>query len=277
MNDYDRIAKALSYIKENYTSQPKLNEIADHIHLSPYHFHRLFKRWAGVTPKNFLKYISIEHAKNLLQKDHTVEETSFEIGLSSISRLHDLFVSIEGMTPGEFKNKGKNLILNYLVYDTPFGPVIISSTEKGITNISFIDQKEDAEAILREKWPSSTLIMTKHRHHYNALQIFDKNWKDLSNIKLHLKGTEFQLKVWETLLKIPFGSVNSYSGIAEKIDRPNSQRAVANAVANNPVAFLIPCHRVIKKLGEIGEYRWGAARKMSIIGWEFSQNQVNGY
>lgn len=275
MNDYDRIEKALTYIKENHKDQPKLNEIAEHIHLSPYHFHRLFKQWAGVTPKKFLKFISIKHAKNLLQRNHNVEVTSSEVGLSSTSRLYDLFMSIEGMTPGEFKNKGKNLTLHYSVYETPFGPVVISSTEIGITNISFVDHRGDAETILREQWPYSRLIKTTHRHHNNVLQIFNNNWNDLSEIKLHLNGTEFQLKIWETLLKIPFGSVISYSGIAEKIGRPNSYRAVANAVANNPVAFLIPCHRVIKKLGEIGEYRWGATRKMAIIGWEFSRDCLN--
>jgi len=278
MNDYERIEKALHFISENYQQQPELNDVARHIHLSPFHFQRMFKEWAGVTPKKFLQYISLEHAKNLLKQQRSLEDVSFETGLSGTSRLHDLFVSIEGMTPGEFKNEGESLLINFSYAETPFGDVLIASTQKGICHISFISNRNKEFEILKSRFEKASFIQKTDLLQQNALQIFKEDWSNLEKIKLHLKATPFQIKVWETLLKIPFASVASYSNIAQTIHLPNASRAVGAAVGANPVAFLIPCHRVIRSTGIIGDYHWGSDRKTAIIGWEaaksFGENQT---
>ncbi|MDX1671340.1 MAG: methylated-DNA--[protein]-cysteine S-methyltransferase [Balneolaceae bacterium] len=268
MNDFDRIARALTYISDHYTEQPDLREVAEQVHLSPYHFHRLFSEWAGVTPKTFLQYVSLNHAKSLLEKRSTIESATYHTGFSSSSRLHDLFVKIEGMTPGEFKNAGEGLAIRYDLYESPFGRIFIAGTGKGICNMGFVGDASEAEDELSSQWPNATLIREKHSDHENAARIFTDDWTDLSVVKLHLKGTDFQVKVWETLLKIPFGMVCSYSELAKEIGRPKASRAVGSAVARNPIAYLIPCHRVIRQLGEIGQYRWGTIRKRAIVGWE---------
>lgn len=268
MNDYERIEKAIHFIRENYQQQPELSEVAHHVHLSPFHFQRMFKEWAGVTPKKFLQFISVEHAKELLQQNLTLEDVSFETGLSGTGRLHDLFISIEGMTPGEFKNDGENLVIHYSFAETPFGDVLIASTQKGICHISFVQSRREEFELLKGHFRKASFLQKTDLLQQNALQIFKEDWSDLSKIKLHLKASPFQIKVWETLLKIPFGSVASYSTIAHSIHLPNASRAVGTAVAANPVAFLIPCHRVIKSSGVLGGYHWGNDRKTAIIGWE---------
>lgn len=268
MNDYKRIAKAISYIEEHSEEQPTLDEVAHAVHLSPYHFHRMFKRWAGVTPKEFLQYISLNHAKKLLQKNQTIEEATFHTGLSSTSRLHDLFVNIEGMTPGEFKNGGEKLEILYDFGESPFGYTVIASTGKGICNFLFAENKAEGIDELKKIWPHAEISEGADEHIENLKKIFNANRNDSEMINLHVKGTGFQLKVWEALLKIPSGSLATYSDVAARIDHPNASRAVGTALAKNPVAYLIPCHRVIKKVGGIGEYRWGSNRKSAIIGWE---------
>lgn len=274
MIDYNRVAKAIRYINEHATEQPNLDDIAEAVHLSPYHFHRMFKEWAGVTPKEFLQYLSLNHAKELLEKDETIEETTFQTGLSSSSRLHDLFIKIEGMTPGEYKNRGEALDINYHFSESLFGSILVASTGKGICNLSFVGDKQQALQELNECWPNATITEGKDDHINDLEKLLTNNWKDLDEIKLHIRGTEFQLKVWEALLKIPMGQLATYSEVAQAIDNPNASRAVGSALANNPVAYLIPCHRVIRKVGRIGEYRWGNTRKQAIIGWESANADI---
>jgi AraC family transcriptional regulator, regulatory protein of adaptative response / methylated-DNA-[protein]-cysteine methyltransferase len=272
--NYDRVAEAIDYIRDHFQSQPSLEEVADKIHLSPYHFQRLFTDWAGVSPKKFLQYISVEHAKGVLKDQRaTVYDAAFETGLSGTGRLHDLFVSIEGMTPGEFRNGGADLEINYSFAESPFGPLLVASTGKGICYMAFVDEaaafgEPAAFADLRSRFPNARLRQMTDLIQQNALYIFTRDWSRLSEVKLHLKGTDFQLKVWETLLKIPMGGLSTYKDIAGLLGNPKASRAVGSAVGDNPVAFLIPCHRVIQSTGIIGQYHWGATRKTAMVGWE---------
>ncbi|HSQ44121.1 MAG TPA: methylated-DNA--[protein]-cysteine S-methyltransferase [Ginsengibacter sp.] len=267
--NFNRIEEAIGYINNNFKRQPSLDEIAENIHLSPYHFQRLFTEWAGISPKKFLQYISVEHAKNLLKKNQsTLSDVAFETGLSGTGRLHDLFINIEGMTPGEYKNGGENLYINYSYAETPFGNILVASTSKGICYMAFADNEQDALKALQKKFPHATYKQMLDLIQQNALYIFTHDWKKLNTIKLHLKGTAFQIKVWETLLKIPMGQLSTYGEIAESIQSPKASRAVGSAIGNNPVAFLIPCHRVIQSTGNFGQYHWGSNRKTAMIGWE---------
>ena len=267
MTDYERIKKAIEFIQSNFQQQPDLDAVAKEVYLSPFHFQRLFKDWAGVSPKKFLQYISLQHAKKLLQ-NHTVTDAAYETGLSGSSRLHDLFISIEGMTPGEYKNGGEQLQINYSFAETPFGNIIVASTSKGICHLAFADNEKEALKQLQLLFPKAQFRQVVDTIQQNALFIFTQDWKDLSKIKLHLKGTAFQIKVWEALLKIPMGDVSTYSGIANSINNPSASRAVGTAIGDNPVAFLIPCHRVIRSTGDFGQYHWGSIRKTAMIGWE---------
>lgn len=268
MTNYERVAKAIEYIHENYTRQPDLDEVAKQVHVSPFHFQRMFKEWAGVTPKKFLQYISVEHAKTLLKQDLSLSDVTFETGLSGTSRLHDLFISIEGMTPGEYKNGGEQLNINYSFAETPFGNIIVASTTKGICHLAFADDEKLALKELKTLFPNAAFKQVVDTTQQNALFIFTQDWKNLDKIKLHLKGTPFQLKVWEALLKVPLGQLTTYADIAATVGNEKASRAVGSAVGDNPVAFLIPCHRVIKSTGVIGQYHWGSTRKTAIIGWE---------
>lgn len=268
--DRERIAAAIDFLVKNYTSQPKLGEVADHVHLSQYHFQRMFHEWVGVTPKQFAQYLSVEHAKKVLKETRaTLFDVADEIGLSTTSRLHDLFVNIEGMTPGEYKNGGAALTINYSFADTPFGVVIIGSTEKGVCHMTFADDGEqNAFERMRNSFPNASYRQFLDRNQQSALFVFTQDWSKLDEIKLHLKGTDFQLKVWNTLLQIPSGGLTTYSDLALKAGYERAQRAVGTALGNNPVVFLIPCHRVIQSTGIIGNYRYGEERKNAIIGWE---------
>ncbi|GGE43801.1 AraC family transcriptional regulator of adaptative response/methylated-DNA-[protein]-cysteine methyltransferase [Pedobacter psychrotolerans] len=267
--NYYRIADAIKYIQLNFKNQPSLEEIAEKANLSPYHFQRLFSEWAGTSPKRFLQYISISHAKKCLKENQaSLFETALETGLSGTSRLHDLFVNIEGMTPGEYKNGGANLNVNYSFAETPFGKIIVAATSKGICHLVFIEDEQIALEQLISKFPAANFHHKLDSIQQNALFIFQNDWTKLQEIKLHLKGTDFQLKVWETLLKIPMGRLSTYGSIANKLENPKACRAVGTAIGDNPVAFLIPCHRVIQSSGALGGYHWGTERKMAIIGWE---------
>ena len=267
--NYQRIAEAINYIKINFKEQPNLDEVAEKVHLSPFHFQRLFTDWAGISPKKFLQYLSLDYAKNILKdKQATLFDTAFETGLSGTGRLHDLFMNIEGMTPAEYKNGGKALSINYSFAESPFGNIIVASTAKGICYLAFADDRDEAFGNLHAQFPNAGYTQVVDTAQQNALFIFTKDWSQLSNIKLHLKGTNFQLKVWEALLNIPMGGLSTYSAVASAIRQPNASRAVGSAMGDNPVAFLIPCHRVIKSTGEFGQYHWGATRKSAIIGWE---------
>ncbi len=267
--NYNRIAEAIDYIKNNFKQQPNLEEVAEQVHLSPTHFQRLFTEWAGTSPKKFLQYISVEHAKKILKEEQaTLFDTAYETGLSGPSRLHDMFINIEGMTPAEYKNGGKNLIINYSFAESPFGNIVVASTSKGICYMAFNENETKSFEDLKSKFPNATFHQKLDLLQQNALFIFQNDWSKLSEIKLHLKGTDFQLKVWETLLKIPMGQLSTYGNIAEEIGNPNASRAVGTAIGSNPVAFLIPCHRVIQSSGNFGGYMWGNTRKTAIIGWE---------
>ena len=267
--NYNRIAAAIEYIRDNFKRQPNLDEVAEKINLSPFHFQRLFSEWAGISPKKFLQFISVQHAKQLLKgNQETLFETAYQTGLSGTSRLHDLFINIEGMTPAEYKNGGKDLKINYSFGESPFGKVIVASTEKGVCYMAFEYDEQIAVRTLTDKFPHASIDSKVDVIQQNALSIFQNDWTKLNQIKLHLKGTDFQLKVWESLLKIPMGKLSTYGSIAKEIDRPNASRAVGTAIGSNPVAFLIPCHRVIQSSGTFGGYMWGPTRKTAIIGWE---------
>ncbi|MCX2450824.1 methylated-DNA--[protein]-cysteine S-methyltransferase [Pedobacter sp. PLR] len=273
--DYQRIEKAIEYLKTNFKQQPSLEDIAEHVYLSPFHFQRMFTAWAGVSPKQFLQYLSIEYAKGILKKQKgNLSEAAYETGLSGTSRLHDLFIKIEGMTPGEFKNGGQQLQINYSYAESPFGPLLVASTTKGICYMAFSDDPDQAFSELQQLFPNAQYQQLLDRIQQNALYIFSTDWNRLSEVKLHLKGTDFQIKVWETLLKVPSGELATYADIANTIENPKANRAVGTAVGSNPIAFLIPCHRVIKSTGELGQYHWGAGRKTAMIGWEAAKNDV---
>jgi AraC family transcriptional regulator of adaptative response/methylated-DNA-[protein]-cysteine methyltransferase len=274
--DYHRIEKAIDYLKVNFKQQPSLEDVAAHVYLSPFHFQRMFKEWAGVTPKKFLQYLSIEYAKGILKdQQSTLFDAAYETGLSGTSRLHDLFVKIEGMTPGEYKNGGAQLQINYSFAESPFGSLIVAATPKGICYMAFADDPNLAFQELQQLFPNARYCQVLDMIQQNALYIFGKDWSRLQELKLHLKGTDFQIKVWETLLKVPVGELSTYSAIASAIDNPKASRAVGSAVGDNPVAFLIPCHRVIKSTGELGQYHWGSPRKTAMIGWEAAQTDLS--
>lgn len=267
--NFNRIAEAIEYLTQNFKEQPELDDVAQKVYLSPFHFQRLFTEWAGVSPKKFLQFITIDHAKNILkEKEATVFDAAFETGLSGTGRLHDLFIKIEGMTPGEYKNGGAELSINYSYAESPFGNLIVASTSKGICHMAFADDEQKALRELKQHFPNASYKQMLDLIQQNTLYIFSHDWSKLDQIKLHLKGTAFQLKVWETLLKIPVGRLSTYKIVAEKIDNPNALRAVGTAIGQNPVAFIIPCHRVIQSAGTIGKYHWGSTRKSAIIGWE---------
>ncbi len=266
---YRRVAQAIDYLQQHFTEQPSLDDVACAVNLSSFHFQRVFTEWAGVSPKKFLQYLSIDYAKQLLKREQvTLLDTAHSIGLSGTSRLHDLFVTIEGMTPGEFKNGGAQLTINYAFADSPFGQLIVASTSKGVCHLSFADDEQQALLNLKCQFPNAIYKQTNDQFQQNALCIFQKDWQQLTKIKLHLNGTPFQLKVWESLLTIPEGQLTTYGVLASKIENPNACRAVGSAISRNPVAFLIPCHRVIQASGKIGGYRWGTTRKSALIGWE---------
>ncbi len=270
--DFSRITAAIGYIQANFRSQPGLDEVARQVHLSPFHFQRLFTDWAGVSPKKFLQYLTVEHAKAILKNNgNNLSDAAFETGLSGTARLHDLFINIEGMTPGEYKNGGRDLQINYSFAQTSFGNLLVASTTKGICFMAFTDDEETALVSLQQKFPNASYRPLVDKIQQNALLVFSAHREKMQTVKLHLKGTPFQLKVWETLLKIPPGRLSTYGSIAERIHSPKASRAVGSAIGHNPVAFLIPCHRVIQSTGIFGGYMWGAERKKAIIGWEAAQ------
>ncbi|MEP5363012.1 MAG: methylated-DNA--[protein]-cysteine S-methyltransferase [Reichenbachiella sp.] len=274
--NYTRIAEAIEYIQQKFTEQPTLEKIAEKVNLSPFHFQKMFTDWAGVSPKKFLQFISVQHAKQVLHNSQsTLFEVAYKTGLSGTGRLHDLFVNIEGMTPGEFKNKGENLTINYSFSESIFGLILIASTNKGICYMGFSDDNQIAFSELKMRFPKASFIQQTDEIQQNALKIYTQDWSKIKKIKLHLKGTNFQLKVWEALLKIPAGNLTTYGNIANLIQKPKASRAVGTAIGNNPIAFLIPCHRVIQSTGIFGGYMWGTTRKTAIIGWEASKTNTS--
>lgn len=274
--NFYRIAAAIEYLQVNFKRQPALDEVAAELQVSPFHFQRIFTEWAGVSPKTFLQYISVAHAKHLLkEKQASLFEVAFQTGLSGTGRLHDLFIKIEGMTPGEFKNGGQNLFINYSYANSPFGALLIASTTKGICYLAFCNENEYDLKPLQNLFPNAVFTNRVDPIQQNVQQFFMQDWTTLNPIKLHLKASPFQLKVWETLLKIPFGQLSTYGKIASNINNPNASRAVGTAIGSNPIAFLIPCHRVIQASGIFGGYRWGSNRKSAILGWEAAKSETS--
>ncbi len=265
--DYQRIETAIRFLETRYQDQPSLDEVADIAGLSPYHFQRLFKRWAGVSPKRFLQYLTVNHARHALRDGSSVLDTTYETGLSGPGRLHDLFVAVDAMTPGEFKSGGAGLEIRYGVHETPFGNALIGVTERGVCGLEFVPDGEASLDRFRRHWPRAR--WDRDGEHTAAVihRIFG-NARERRPVTLLLRGTNFQLKVWEALLAIAPGTVTSYSDLAVAINRPRAERAVASAVAANLVAYLIPCHRVIRKDGTLGGYRWGVDRKRTMLAWE---------
>jgi len=271
--NYEKIAQAIEFVSRNARQQPELETIAAAMHTSPFHFQRLFTEWAGVSPKKFLQFLTVEHAKQLLaEKQLTVFDAAYETGLSGTGRLHDLFVNIEGMTPGEYRNGGEAITIQYSIQQCRFGKYVVAATAKGICNLSFFEgSKEAAIAALKANWPNAKLVAGNDSHQQKVITFFNGGKAGGKGIRLHLKGTPFQLKVWQALLHIPQGDLSTYGGIAEHIQQPGASRAVGTAIGSNPVGYIIPCHRVIRSIGETGGYRWGSIRKKAMLGWEASK------
>jgi AraC family transcriptional regulator of adaptative response/methylated-DNA-[protein]-cysteine methyltransferase len=272
--DYQRIEKAIQFLAENFHLQPSLKEIAGNIHMSEFHFQRLFTRWVGISPKRFLQFLTKEYAKTLLEKSINLLDVTYESGLTSPGRLHDLFVTCEAVTPGEYKTKGAGLEIAYGYHATPFGECMLAITDRGICGLSFVqnDGRQPVFADLKNRWTHAKLVEDPHVTQPFVKRIFDPpKEKNSAPLYLILNGTNFQIKVWEALIRIPMGAVVSYESVAAHIGMPKASRAVGNAVGSNPVSFIIPCHRVIRKTAEFGNYGGGVARKMAMLGWEAVQ------
>ena len=277
VTDYARIEQAILYLEANFQRQPSLKEVADHVGLSEFHFQRLFSEWAGISPKRFVQFLTADYARALLRESpaQSVLDVTYEAGLSSPGRLHDLMVAVHGATPGEVKLAGADLRIAYGFHPSPFGECLVALTARGICGLSFVrlQGRDAALAELRREWPQATLVEDTHETGPVAGDIFWPSAK--SRLSLFLKGTNFQIKVWEALLRIPAGAVTTYQGIAEQIGQPSAARAVGSAVGSNSVAFLIPCHRVIRKTGVVGDYRWGGTRKKIMLAWEAAHIPAN--
>lgn len=272
--DYQRVEAAIAFLEANFRQQPDLEAMAASVNLSKYYFQRLFRRWAGVTPLQFLHYLTVGYAKERLRESRSVLDTSLEAGLSGPGRLHDLFVSYQAMTPGEYKHQGEGLLLQYGFHPTPFGACLLALTERGICALRFLAPGGSAAALadLQSEWPQADFIEDAAATREVVERLFGVHAPgQAARFHLLLKGTNFQVQVWQALLKIPAGAMVSYQGVATMLGRPNASRAVANAIARNPVGYLIPCHRVINQRGEMHAYRWGSARKKAILGWEASK------
>jgi AraC family transcriptional regulator of adaptative response/methylated-DNA-[protein]-cysteine methyltransferase len=267
--DYERVARAIEFLRHNAASQPDLAAVARHLHLSEHHFQRLFTRWAGVSPKRFVQYLTVEHAKSSLAATSGVLDLAGAVGLSGPGRLHDLFVTLEAMSPGEYKAGGAGLAIHYGVHESPFGAALVAVTARGICGLQFVDGASEGIERLRQDWPGAELRQDRD----GTARVFERLFRPLSSqpgrpLALLVKGSNFQVKVWRALLELPFGSLASYGHVAGRIGAPGSARAAGTAIGANPIAWLIPCHRVIRESGELGGYRWGTGRKAAMLGWE---------
>jgi AraC family transcriptional regulator of adaptative response/methylated-DNA-[protein]-cysteine methyltransferase len=271
--DYARIAQSIRYLEQNFQDQPGLDQVAAHVGLSEYHFQRLFTRWVGISPKRFLQYLTKEHARQLLASSQSVLEAALDSGLSGPGRLHDLFVKCDAVTPGEWKNSGAGLEIGYAIMPSPFGECLLAVTTRGICHLSFVNPGEETAALdeLQAAWPYAHVSRDPVRVQPYHQAIFLHQNAFNGPIPLYLHGTNFQIQVWQALLRIPTGTLVTYEDIAVSLGQPRSARAVGQAVAANPVAVLIPCHRVIRKDGSFGGYHYGPERKKAILGWEWSQ------
>jgi AraC family transcriptional regulator of adaptative response/methylated-DNA-[protein]-cysteine methyltransferase len=272
--DYERIEQAIRFLQSHHDEQPALREMAQNVNLSEYHFQRLFSRWVGISPKRFMQYLTKEQAKHLLTQSKDLLSVSHATGLSGPSRLHDLFVTCEAVTPGEYKQRGEGVEIRYGIHSSPFGECLVAKTDRGICNLMFVQDHERDAAItfLKDNWPAAEFT-----EDYGGTRVVIEQMMELfqtrssTPLRLFLSGTNFQIKVWEALLQIIPGSVVSYEDVAIHIGMPGASRAVGNAISRNPIPVLIPCHRVIRKSGEFGGYRWGASRKKALLGWEMAK------
>lgn len=275
--DYEIVEQAIKYLEANQGSQPSLASIASSVNLSEFHFQKLFSRWVGISPKRFLQFLTKEYAKKMLDESRNILDVTYDAGLSSPGRLHDLFTHCEAVTPGEYKSKGRGLEIIYGFSYSPFGNCMIANTCRGICALKFVRDKTHKELVyfLQQQWPKATLKMDN-----KAIQILSQSVFSFENqpipapIHLYIKGTNFQIKVWEALTKIPFGRTVTYQDIASHIGLPGANRAVGTAIGKNPIPFLVPCHRVIRKMGEFGNYGEGRARKKALIGWEAAKRNI---
>ena len=267
--DYERVARAIHYLRRHASQQPDLAAAARHVNLSDYHFQRLFTRWVGVSPKRFLQYLTVEQAKARLVRSGSMDDVVSDLGLSGAGRLHDLFAVLEGVSPGEFRRAGSGLTIRYGIHESPFGDCLIATTERGVCGLHFVDQSRDEMAALRTDWPAAKLIRDAASTATIAARLFDPiRGRNGAPLSVLVKGTNFQLQVWRALLAIPPGRLTTYSELGQRVGHPGAARAVGNAVAANRIAWLIPCHRVIRETGEFGDYRWGESRKAAMLGWE---------
>lgn len=274
MSDYQRIEKAIRFIEAHAVHQPSLEQVAAELDLSPYHCQRLFRRWVGVSPKRFLQYLTVDHAKRLLRESETsVLDATWEVGLSSPGRLHDHFVQLEAMTPGEYRARGAGLEIRHGRVETPFGEAVLASTDRGVCGLAFdtADDPEDPERWLAEQWPGARLRKAPREISQLAERVFEEG---AAGMPVLVRGTNFQIQVWQALVAIPPGSLVSYSRVAEAMGRPDAVRAVASAVGANRISYLIPCHRVVRSAGTLGGYRWGLPRKRAMIAWESARQEA---
>ena len=269
--DYDVVRRAIAHIKGNWRAQPEIDEIAEAAGVTPADLHHLFRRWAGLTPKAFLQALTLDSARQLLRDSASVLDASYEVGLSGPGRLHDLFVTHEAMSPGEWKSGGEGLTVWYGFHPSLFGSALVMATERGLCGLAFTDLGEERTALadMRQRWPKANYVEDSARTAPIAARIFDKNlWRKDRPLRVVLIGTDFEVRVWETLLRIPMGRATTYSDIAGNIGAPKAARAVGAAVGKNPVCFVVPCHRVIGKSGDLTGYHWGLTRKRAMLGWE---------
>lgn len=287
-DNYERIARAIAFIRQHHLTQPDLAMVASHVGLSESHFQKLFTQWAGISPKRFLQYLTLEYAKQRIAQTQSILDLATDVGLSSPGRLHDLFVNIEAMSPGEFKAGGASLHIHYGLHNTPFGKALIATTPRGVCNLAFLEAASEAalettletktasassaSQFLEQAWPNAKITYSAETTRPLCQSIFSMaTAKEKKPLTLLIKGTNFQLQVWRALLNLPFGSLTTYKTIATMIDRPRATRAVGTAIGKNPIGYLIPCHRVIRSSGELGGYLWGCDRKLTILGWEASR------
>jgi AraC family transcriptional regulator of adaptative response/methylated-DNA-[protein]-cysteine methyltransferase len=272
--DYDIVRRAIAHIRGHWRAQPEVEEIAEAAGVSATDLHHLFRRWAGLTPKAFLQALTLDHARRLLREQASVLDASYEVGLSGPGRLHDLFVTHEAMSPGEWKSGGEGLTITYGFHPSPFGMALVMGSERGLCGLAFADPGDEKSAFadMSSRWPRARYVEDRNLTAPLAQRIFDqKLWRPDRPLRVVLIGTDFEVRVWEALLRVPFGRVTSYSDIAAKVSAPKAARAVGAAVGKNPVCFVVPCHRVIGKSGALTGYHWGLTRKRAILGWEAGQ------
>ena len=276
-NDYDLVRRTIEFISGHWLDHPSLDEIAGNVGASADTVQRSFTRWAGLTPKSFMQALTIDHARQLLQQSATVLDTAYEVGLSGSGRLHDLFVTHEGMPPGIYRAKGAGLEITWGLHQSPFGIAVVLTTPHGLAGLAFADQGGEMVAFkdMARRWPNAEFIRDDGATSAMAKRIFDRNeWQADQPLRVVMIGTDFEVRVWETLLRIPMGAATTYSAVAEKIGKPKAVRAVGTAVGKNPISFVVPCHRVLGKSGNLCGYHWGLTRKKAILGWEAGTSQT---